>query len=461
MGNRPRKKVKKSLAAPRSAPPAEKPELVRRLLRSIVVLYLFFALAYAVQIPFGKAPDETAHLRYVTYLTQHHRLPVFQSTNPGADYEFHQPPLYYVLALPSYTLTRGAPAQKGQTVRFFSLLIGLALVYLTYALARRLVPDRPWTALAATAIVAFLPMHLHLAASVGNDVLTEVWFAAALLLLVGYLRVSAGYRAGGPAPAWRTALWVGLFIGLGMLTKSLASMLFPVAWAGFALSARGPESYQWRRLARDVGICTGVALLLCGWWLVRNQMLYGDPLAQGAFLRAFTDRPSPQAVMAAFQAKTGEPLSPTWYVLAMVVPWTVASALGVFGPKTTGNDFVFYPVWVYLAAAAVGLLALFGFVHYLRRERLASWQAGSWLIIALLAALVLASFVRFNLSYFQAQARYLFPALPPAALAACLGLEQYAPRRYGSWVSLTVAAALGLLALVGLAVWIAPQFISL
>ncbi len=81
-------------------------------------------------------------------------------------------------------------------------------------------------------------------------------------------------------------------------------------------------------------------------------------------------------------------------------------------------------------------------------------------LIFLLAALVLASFVRFNFSYFQAQARYLFPALPPTALAACLGLEQYAPARYRSWVSLTVAGALGMLALAGLAVWIAPQFIS-
>jgi hypothetical protein len=419
-------------------------------LRVVVVCYLFLALLYAVKIPFGNAPDETAHLRYLEYLAQHHRLPVFQTVNPGSDYEFHQPPLYYVLALPAYLMTQGPPEVKGQTVRFFSLLLGLALLYLTFLLARSLLPGRPWTALTAAGLVAFLPMHLHMAASIGNDVLTEVWFAAVLVLLVVYLRAAAEHRTGGPVPSYRTVLWIGAFLGLGMLTKSLAIMLFPVAWLAFALAARGAEGYQWRRLGRDLLLCTAVALVICGWWLVRNQLLYGDPLAQRAFLTAFADRPSPQAMMQRTH------LDLTSYV-ELVVAWTSASVLGVFGP-ISGNHFVFYPVWLYLVAAAVALLGLVGFVVHLRRDPPRTWQAWSWLCFGLLGLLLLASFIRFNLSFFQAQARYLFPTLPPAALALCLGLEQYAPPARRHWLSLAVAAALGVLALVGLSVWIVPQF---
>ena len=82
-----------------------------------------------------------------------------------------------------------------------------------------------------------------------------------------------------------------------MLTKSLAAVLFPVAWLAYLFAARGPKGFETRRLARDIGIATGVALLICGWWLVRNQILYGDLLAQRAFLSAFVDRPSPQLFM--------------------------------------------------------------------------------------------------------------------------------------------------------------------
>ena len=77
---------------------------------------------------------------------------------------------------------------------------------------------------------------------------------------------------------------------------------------------------------------------------------------------------------------------------------------------------------------------------------------------AAFAALLLASFVRFNFSFFQAQARYLFPALPAAALAFCLGLQQLVSERRRAPVLAGAVGLLALLALVGLFLWIAPQF---
>jgi len=447
----------KQQAPPPGRPALSRPDRARRSMRVVVVCYLFLAALYTIEIPFGKGPDETAHLRYVAHLAQQHRLPVFDRTNPAADYEFHQPPLYYLAVLPTYLLTRGEDAAKGQTVRFVTLLLGIALLYLTYALARALLPDRPWTALAAAACVAFLPMHLHLVASVSNDALTEVFFAAALLVIVYRLRAASEYRAGGAAPpAVIGAVWLGVIVGLGMLTKSLAMVLFPVAWVGIILSARGPNGYDWRRAARDLAVTTGVALALCGWWLARNQMLYGDPLAQKAFLSAFQDRPSPQDVMANYHRATGRVLSPAEYLLFMVIPWVFASTLGVFGP-VQGNAFVFYPFWLYLTTGVIALAALVGFVRFWRRAPRTDWQGQGWLLSGLLAALLLAGFMRFNLSFFQAQARYLFPALPAAAAAFCVGLEHLLPARRGSWLPLAIAFLLGVLALAGLSVWILPK----
>ena len=418
----------------------------------VVIAYLALAGLYATSIPPGKGPDETAHVRYVSWLADNHRLPVFQREHPGADYEFHQPPLFYLVSLPTYLLAGGGGDVALQAVRFVSILFGIALLYLTFGLGRVLAPDRPWVAVAAAGVVAFLPMHLALVASVGNDVLTEVFFAAALLLMVHYLRGASSYRRGEAErpPGVSAMASLGLMIGLGMLTKSLAVLLFPVGWAAAALAARGPKGYEWRRLARDAAVSTAVALALCGWWLVRNQIIYGDPLAQKAFLSAFQDRPSPQSFMAQYE------VTPPLYVVQVAII-TLASSLGMFGPPF-GNRFAFFPYWVYLIFWVKALGEGGGFLRYLPRAGLADWQRQAWWLSGLLGLLLVVSFVRFNLSFFQAQARYLFPALPPAALALCLGLNELAPSR---WRPAALAAGVGLVALlafVGLFLWIVPQF---
>jgi hypothetical protein len=68
--------------------------------------------------------------------------------------------------------------------------------------------------------------------------------------------------------------------------------------------------------------------------------------------------------------------------------------------------------------------------------------------------------VRFNFSFFQAQARYLFPILPAAAVACCLGLQQISPPRWRDHVILAAVIALAVLALAGLSLWIVPQFLG-
>jgi len=421
-------------------------------MRVVLIGYLFLAALYAAAIPRGKGPDETAHLRYIEFLAQEHRLPVFDRERPGADYEFHQPPVYYLICLPTYLLAgRGREATQ-QALRFLTLLLSVPLLYLTFALGRMLVPAEPWAALGAAGVVAFLPMHLGVVSSLSNDALTEVFFAAALCLLVLHLRAAALYRAGEsqtpPKPAIMVA--VGVAMGLGLLTKSIAALLFPAAWLAAALAARGPRGYDWGRLMRDVCLSTGVALVIAGWWLARNRVLYGDPLAQHAFLSAFRDRPSPQEFMARYQASLPE------YV-GQVMIWTAASVLGVFGP-VHGNRFVFFPYWVYMAPGLIAVAGVVGFARHLARVTFSGWQRQAWWVCAALGGLLLASFVRFNFSFFQAQARYLFPALPPGALALSLGLQEISPARWRKAASLAAPVALALLALVGLPLWLLPQF---
>ena len=449
MGASRRKRRKKPVVpAAASPPPADAAGPRARLaMRVVVIAYLFLAGLYAVGIPLGKGPDETAHMRYFTYLAEHHTLPVFDRDSPGPDYEFHQPPLYYAVCLPTYLLATRHGGTGDLAVRFATILLGLPLLYLTFALARTLAPTRPWLGPAAAGLVAFLPMHLALAASVSNDVLTEVFFAAFLCLAAQHLRAAADYRTGKTPnpPGVLTMAVLGLLIGLGILTKSIAVLLLPAAWLTAALSARGRDGYDWSRLARDAALSTGVALAVAGWWLVRNYQLYDGFLAQKAFLQAFRDRPSPQSFMSSYG------LAPPSYVI-LVIGWTLASVVGVFGPK-----FAFLPFQVYLVTGLIALVGLAGFARYLARAELQDWQRQAWVVFGLLGFLLLAGFIKFNLSFFQAQARYLFPALPAAALAFGLGFEQWFPRGWRHGAPLAAALGLALLALLALPLWITPQ----
>jgi len=424
-------------------------------MRALVIIYLFVAASYATTLPLGKGPDETAHVRYIEFLAREHRLPVFNAAHPDPDYEFHQPPLYYVVCLPAYLLARGGEAGE-RAARFLTLVLSLPLIYLTFGLGRRLAPDDSWVAVAAAGVVAFLPAQLSVVTTVGNDALTEVLCAGVLVLLVGYVAAAARRRAGElqAAPSARTMIAVGVLIGLAMLTKSIAVLLFPVAWLGALFAARDSEGVRWRQAFGHAATATAVALVICGWWVARNQMLYGDPLAQKAFLRAFVGlRPSPQSFMEQYH------LTSVPSYIGQVIIWTMASATGVFGP-VHGNRFAFFPYYMYFTTGLIAVAAALGFARYLGRTKLAEWQRQSWWLSGAFALLLLASFVRFNLAFFQAQARYLFPVLPAAAVAFSIGFAALFPVGWRRAILMAATALLAALAFVGLYLWIAPQFIT-
>ena len=140
--------------------------------------------------------------------------------------------------------------------------------------------------------------------------------------------------------------------------------------------------------------------------------------------------------------------------LIWVVGWTAASFTGVFGPRFE----VFLPRQVYLVTGLVGLVGGVAFARYLMKAGLSAWQRQAWWLSALVSALMVAAFVRFNMSFFQAQARYMFPGLlPAAALAFSLGVEDLAPARLKRALPLAVPVGLALLSSVGLLLWILPQ----
>lgn len=399
----------------------------------ICAAYVLLAGWYAHFIPFGQAPDESAHLLYVAHLAEHRTLPVFRPGGEGS-YEFHHPPLYYVLALPAYLA--GSGASRYQAVRWVNVVLGLGVIWATFALLREVFPKRPSLAVASAALVAFLPMHIALCASVTNDILGEVISAWTLVVC------AQGIRRGWNA---RRAALAGALVGLGWLTKSATAPLAAIGWLAIFLHHNRRQGPAWKPMLVNLCWFTGVAVLVGGWWLVRNQLLYGDPLAMRAFLAGFGKSPNPQYFFDRGIGLAG--------YMMLVAAWTFASFWGVFG-----NMNVFMPIWsVYVPLAVVCAASAAGVGKFLRGWRGLEISERQMLLLLGFAGLVqVVAFVRFNMALFQAQARFLYPALPFWAMLLCLGLGEWAGKRRWVGEMLPGGAAL-VLAVAAPWLWIMPK----
>ncbi len=427
--------------------------LTRGLLAGLVLVYFLLAGAYSGVTPAATPeqhnPDENAHMQYVQTVASG-RLPVFTDALHG--YENHQPPLYYALAAPVYLAARGGgEAAAMRAVRAVSLLLGALLILAAYGCVRTAFPGDPWLALGTAAAVGLLPGNVALSASVTNDALTNLVMAVGLGLLANLVTATeAGERS-------RWALWLGVTLGVGIWTKTSTLLLFPtVLLACYLLASRRLATP--RQAARAAGVACGLGALLGLPWLGRNQLLYHDPLAQHIFVSAFSS--TAQADDIARTLYGGSVLS----YLSGVAQWTFASFWGGFDSMLLfwGQDprahlhanergaysFLTHPLPPpYTVLAVLCLLAAGGLFRALgRRAALAPAQNVLLAAFAVLTALTGLVFLRFILTFFQAQGRYWYPALLPLAFFFVLGWRGLLPRPapFPAFVGLL---ALGLLAL--------------
>jgi 4-amino-4-deoxy-L-arabinose transferase-like glycosyltransferase len=412
---------------------------------AVLTAHCLLAIAYNLATPFGNngypnTPDEGAHFQYVAYVAREWRLPKFEGY-AGVGYEAHQPPLYYFLAAVVYALTGG----EGKAVRLLSTLCSAGVVWLVWLTLRRLTPERPLLALAGMGFAAFLPMHIAIGSAVGNDALTNLLFAATLYgLLVNLSNTAELYpppdlprqrgrnpdslpvdgegRGGGKGGEYLHWLRIPLLVGLTILTKATGVLLIPITLLGVIVAAR-LQSGRWARALGAATLALLATLLISGWWLVRNYLLYGDPLLQRTFLEVF-----------AGTAKARDFLNQgmTWGQYAqLVADWTFSSFWFAYGAPETARTGLpnFLPSSVYLGLGALTLGAAVGFALRLR-EPSPLW-ARVWLLLAgLCLVLTLVSFVLFVRVFFQTQGRYFYPALLPISVFWALGWERLVPERY-------------------------------
>ena len=446
---------------------------------ALVLAYLAAAILYGVTIPIFETPDEGGHYAYIHELTEGRGLPV-QGTPSGervSGYVASHPPLYYALSAaitfwisddtdyqdwarknPYHAI--GFPDAVGNKnllvhdreaegfpwhstpltvhiARLVSALLGAVVVVGTYGTAWELTQGRaPALTLGAAVLTAFTPMLVFTGARVAND---------GAVAAFGALTIWGATRLAVRGLSRRGTILLGATLGLAILSKLSGLTLAPaVALAllldAFRNSQSAPRNSQ--LAIRNSLLLFATTALVCGWWFVRNRLLYGEWMGVNAWLsHTATVRPQPIGLLEVIPQLQGLEMS-YWAMFGWfnipVAPW------------------MYRVWWVLVRLAAVGLLFLL--VRVVRKRRSSRVNLSGLTIVAVSFLLVFGSAYRFIMIVLGAQGRYLIPASAAISTLLMLGLSQLVGRRAEPPLAATLAAAHLTAVLASLFLFILPAY---
>ncbi|MBD3293269.1 MAG: hypothetical protein GF393_10115 [Armatimonadia bacterium] len=406
----------------------------------IVVVYIALAATWSFVIPLGGGIDEPRHLRYVQIVAEEGRLPTPAEKQEAIS---HHPPLHYLIVTPAYLAARGMGREAAwHALRLAQIPIGVGTLLLTFAMLRRMLPDRPWLAVVAMASVALLP-HFQLVSSVlSNDLTTALFSTLMLYFVVRAIRE--------PSLMLRHALLAGLAGGLAALTRTNAIALIPVAFVAIAVAPllrsdgktdQGNERpAPGSRALRGAIAFAGVFCLTGGLWLARHVVIWGgiDP-----------DPPWPEytwpvhTFLGKFVRAAGG-LFRSWWAQVGWIPGPNSAPPPSPTPLWPRPDLELY---VFGSAAPLVVIAAVGVVVLLVRWFRSSEHRDRGLALAMLAGcwLLTMGAVVYNAMYVNPGrfegGRYTLPAV--AAVVSLLTIGPVAlPRR---WTTVVWVFCLGLL----------------
>ncbi len=459
--------------------PAVSDRAAGRTLVLLVAAYLVLGPAYSLVNPVFESPDESLHYANVRFLAEERRLPVLEPDEPT---KAHHPPLYYVLgalltqrvpsdnfdliaervnafwiyrvdeySVDNKNLYLHDPAISGfpyedvvlgvQMVRWLSLMMGAGTLFLVYLTAKELLPRCPSLWVAVAALVAFNPMFLFVNTSVHEDVLANLVTAAILLvtarLMVRGLTVSR-------------VIALGILTGLAILTKLTCLLITPTV--GLAILWRlwiEKGRIRLEDVLRFGGIAILLALLIGGWWLARNQLVYGEPTSMERQVEAWGGTRDGAPNLAAATRELGFLHDSFW---------------GVFG-----YGQIPMPGWTYVLYRLLGLAALGGLlrlgmpgrsgridhaarcVEHLPRGGLAILLSAPLItVVILFARMVFIDTANFG--------RYMFVSLGFLGPLYALGLGEWVGEKHVKRLSFGLAGALLLLAVFALVRVLHPAY---
>jgi dolichyl-phosphate-mannose-protein mannosyltransferase len=373
----------------------------RHYVAAIFTLAFIIRVAYAIVAPPFQAPDEYSHFSYAKYVHDARRLPVQQ--NPAVkpeELEFHQPPLYYLLAASLIPSTSLIPSRPLLPLRFINILFSMLTVGVAYYFASSVLRWNQFSVALVCAIFALLPTYSYLSATMRNGTLATFFASLGFYLCA---------KAVLDEQQQRDARWasIGVVAGLAILSK-LTTVGFAFATA---VTVVGTAS-NWRVSLRRAGWFGLGVMSTAGWWFVRNALVYGRAFALVEngydFARPLTWANEKKSVITIFK--------------------TFWAVFGRVNEHYFPDIYRFY--WWFASLAILGIVLRYALCRQGDRSDLPQ-KLVRFFALSIGASLLTTLYYAHN--YNSDQGRYMFPVLIPITTFIVIGLNTLVPERYHRW----------------------------
>lgn len=407
-----------------------KPKWEKGLVIVYLVIYLVATLAIALNQPlqdtppmYSNAPDEHSRYRVPLYICEHGTLPTgFEEElfSGGCKWTYG----FYTLLpymVQGYTMRfvdmfTDSQAALLYTARLVNVFTGLLMAFVVMLLAGRLFKDSRVKWLFCF-MVTFLPQSLFLHTYVNPD---SMCLLSTALMLYALVR---GYQDG-----FSKTSCVVLALGVILCALSyynaygfiISSILLFAAY--FLKKEDGKWKFDYKPFLQK-GIAISVVVLLCiSWSFIRNYILYdGDIIGlttKENFVKSYG------IVRETFSSR-GEPLSAMLFGTSFF-PKLIISSIACYGSTSIYTSNIVYVF--YLGLLALGILGAIVCRDKEGRQNLAisGWHRVFFhinMIFCIVMPLILTIQYSYTVDY-QAQGRYILPALVPIMYYVCHGLEK-------------------------------------
>jgi hypothetical protein len=268
----------------------------------ICIIAAIITITNLLLTPLGNGRDELFLMESIDFYYNEQRLPVLPDDWDKASMVIHHPPLYFALSaslislvLPeansqSYTRNQFAnfdyyssirynlvvllaednwsfpgegKTRTWHTLRFTSILFNMVTVYALWRAAHIFFGKNRLGVPLTLSFLILSPAFSQTAITLNGDHLLLMFSSLVIWLLVRTLRIG---------PNWWTSGAIGVFLGLGLLSKSFMLTLVPAVPFVFLWCLRT----RWRDGLKHLVLIGVLIISIAGWWYIRNYILYGD-----------------------------------------------------------------------------------------------------------------------------------------------------------------------------------------
>lgn len=396
----------------------------------ILLLFIILSVTTVFVIPLGSGPDESMRYQICLFIYKYGNLP--RGDDPriindiwGISYAFTPINSYIVSGM----LMRicGLFGMHGNTLMYVARMVSVCFscgtVVFCFGIGKRLFKGvYKWAFILG---IILLPEFIYISSYVNCDSLAL--FCGAWII---YALIS------GSEKEWDLGSCIFLGIGIGLCVLSYYNaygiIVGAVVYCLISVVLNDNISNKIFFIIQRVAVVTGVALVISGWWFVRNYLLYnGDLLGINASTKCaeinaqWDYKPSNRET----PNKLGYSLKYMLFEMKWIanVKERFVAAFGILQFYLKKWQYNLYYIFVIIGLAGCGLNCIYGKKHgqrnddNLKRKELYSKQMDMCMLLICIITIAISIYYSY-FNDFQAQGRYCLPMLPAMMILIVRGM---------------------------------------